>query len=457
MKKRYFVAFGILAAAIGGSVAMVQLRPDPPQQPPPPQTPLVQTVAAEEESGNVLVSAAGTIRARDIAAVASQVGGRVVYVAPQLKTGGRVSAGQVLIRLDAADYQNRVEQARADVAAQDVAVLQAEEEAALARDEYDQFAERRAARRASPYTGVDADDYASRVLPPESEDLPRLPEADPAPPAPSPLTLRQPQLDAARAARQRAGAALNDAQLALSRTVVRAPFSGIVQSETIAVGDVIGAGAPFAQIIASDALEAVVPLSNDQVALIPELFSGGTVRADLYADFGALRYRWPAVVDRVDATLDEQARTVNVVFRVPKPISGGRLVDPTATGGDARAVEPTIVPSAPPPLLVGTYVEAEVQGARLDRYLVIPRRALRNDDRIWTVAQDSLLRVTPVDVIQQVGERVLLQGDIEAGTPIVTNDLQGVVDGMTVRVASREGRGGPPRQTDGSDQAALNR
>ncbi|MEM1116403.1 MAG: HlyD family efflux transporter periplasmic adaptor subunit, partial [Bacteroidota bacterium] len=273
MKKSYLVALGILAAAIGGAYLMVSLRPDPPTQPPPPQTPLVTTTEAEVRSGALEVEGAGTVRAADIAAVASQISGRVVYVAPQLVAGGRVAAGQVLLRIDAADFQNRVAQARADVAAQDVAVLQAEEEADLARREYEQFEARRAARAATPYSGVDDDDYAARVLPPRGEAVERLPA--PSEPtsqeavsgAPSPLALRQPQLDAARAARQRADAALGDAQLALSRTVVRAPFAGLVQSETIAVGDVVTVGQPFAQLIASRAVEAVVPLSDEEAAL----------------------------------------------------------------------------------------------------------------------------------------------------------------------------------------------
>ncbi|MEM0961921.1 MAG: HlyD family efflux transporter periplasmic adaptor subunit [Bacteroidota bacterium] len=445
-KKQAALALGILGVAVAGSVLMVQLRPDPPTQPPPPQTPLVETVPAEVRSGALAVEGAGTVRAADIAAVASQVSGRVVYVAPQLVSGGRVAAGQVLLRIDPADFQNRVQQARADVASQDVAVLQAQEEATLARREYEQFEERRAARAASAYGGVDDDDYAARVLPPRGEAIDRVPQQDPPPDGPSPLALRQPQLDAARAARQRAGAALNDAQLALSRTVVRAPFAGLVQSETIAVGDVVQVGAPFAQLIAAREVEAVVPLSDDEAGLVPDLFSGGAT-ALVTADFGGVRYGWRATVDRVEATRDQTARTINVVLRVPSPISGGRPVDP---GEGERASEPTVILTAPPPLLPGTYVQAEIDGAELDRFVVVPRRALRRDDRVWTVTRDSILSVVPVGVLQQVGEDVYLDAPALAdGARIVTNDLQGVVDGMTVRLASRERQRG--RSGDGDD------
>ncbi|MEM1117745.1 MAG: HlyD family efflux transporter periplasmic adaptor subunit, partial [Bacteroidota bacterium] len=232
----------------------------------------------------------------------------------------------------------------------------------------------------------------------------------------------------------------------------RAPFAGLVQSETIAVGDVVTVGQPFAQLIASRAVEAVVPLSDEEAALVPDLFSGRPVEASVYTDFGGLRYRWRATVDRVEATRDAAARTLNVVLSVPAPIAGGRVVDP---GEGERSTAPTVVPSAPPPLLPGTYVEAEIRGAELDRYVVVPRRALRRDNEVWAVEQDTLLRVVRVDVLQQVGEQVFVQGAIDAGTPVVTNTLDGVVDGMTVRLARQQGR--PPRggeASEGGQQAA---
>ncbi|MEM1057559.1 MAG: HlyD family efflux transporter periplasmic adaptor subunit [Bacteroidota bacterium] len=437
--KRSWISLGIVAASGVLAVLLVRSRPEPPTQPPPPQTPLVTTVAAQARTGGIEVLGAGTIRARDEAAVAAQVGGRVIYVAPELESGGRVRQGQVLVRLDPADYQNRVAQAQADVASQDVSVLQAEEEAAIAREEYERF-EARESRR-TPYAGVDPDDYAARVLPPEaSGDVPRTPQADPASDArgPSPLTLRQPQLDAARAARQRAQAALDDAELALSRTVIRAPFEGVVRSEAVAVGDVIGVGQPFAQIISSASLEAVVPLSDDEAALVPNLYSGGT-RADVYADYGGGRYRWDAVVDRVDATLDEQARTINVLLRIPNPFDG-RLVAPDDTGGD-RGAEPAIIPTQAPPLLVGSYVDAAIVGADVGRYVAIPRRALRRDGTVWTVEErgdETLLRIVRVSVVQDIDEQVFVAGEIADGASVVTSEVQGVVDGMEVRMASRE-------------------
>ncbi|MEM6646745.1 MAG: HlyD family efflux transporter periplasmic adaptor subunit [Bacteroidota bacterium] len=427
--KRALISVGILAVAVVIAVLLVNSREEPATLPPQPRTPLVQTVPAELRTGALEVQGAGVVRARDEAAVAAQVSGRVVYVAPEMESGGRVRQGQVLVRIDPADFENRVAQAQADVATQDVAVLQAVEEAELAKEEFDRFTAREAAR--SPFASVDSNDYAARLLPDQGATAGE--SANTTAREPSPLTLRQPQLDAARAARQRAAAALSDAELALARTEVRAPFDGIVRTETVALGDIVGAAQPFARIIASAGLEAVIPLSDDQASLITNLYSGGA-KASVATDYGRLRYEWDAVVDRVDATLDEAARTFNVVLRVPSPLQG-RRVEASAQVQDGA---PAVVPSSAPPLFVGSYVDAAIEGADLGAYAVIPRGALRRGGAIWTIENaggETQLRVVPVAIVQEVGEDVFVTGDLSDGMPIVTTDLTGVVDGMAVRLS----------------------
>ncbi|MEM6783656.1 MAG: HlyD family efflux transporter periplasmic adaptor subunit [Bacteroidota bacterium] len=435
MNKRRLLVLGILAGCVALAIVLIANRPDPPTTPLPSTTPLVQTAPAELRSGTLVVAGAGTVRAHEEAALATQVSGRVRFVAPELVSGGRIRSGQVLLRIDPADFENRVEQALADVASQDVTVLQAEEEARLALEEYERFAARAASREQD--SGAEG---AARVRPPAT--LSAAPGGEGSATEntatgiaePSPLTLREPQRQAALAARQRAAAALSDAELALSRTIVRAPFDGVVRAENVAPGDVVQAGQPFAQLIALDAVEAVIPLSNDEAALVPDLFSGRAVPAQVIANYGDLYYRWNAAVDRVDATLDETARTINVVLRIPRPFTSGALVQPDPASADVPVR--SVVPTTAPPLLVGTYVEAKIDGARLERYLAVPRVALRRDDTVWTVERDSVLRVVPVAVLQDLGATVLVEGALDDGTPLVTNNLTGVVDGMSVRLAT---------------------
>jgi hypothetical protein len=206
------------------------------------------------------------------------------------------------------------------------------------------------------------------------------------------------------------------------------------------VGSYVTPGQTLAQIYAADAAEVLLQLSDEDAALIPDLWAvdagraAQSVPAAVYADYGAYRYRWEGYVDRAEAALDPESRTINVVLRVPRPFDGAQRVATDNERGDG----PSIIATQPPPLFIEQYVDAEIAGARLDRYVTLPRRALRRNDEVWAVQQDSLLQIVEVDVIQLVDETLYVRADLDEGQPIITSDLQVVTDGMTVRLASNQ-------------------
>ncbi len=403
-RRSFLIAAGILGGAVVLAAVMIALRPDPPLREPGSQAPFVTTAPATARDGAIPVYSAGTVRPRAEIDVAAQINGKVASVAPAFLSGGRVSEGEVLFRIDDADYLNRVQQARANVAAQLVALLQAEEEARIARAEYEGFLRRR---------------------------------ADAAPPGEaSPLTLREPQLAAARAALARDSAALADAELALARTEVRAPFSGIVRTEMVDVGQFVAAGQGVGRLYADDAVEVVVPLSDADAALIPDLWmldagdDDASVEATVMAEYGEGVYAWSGYVDRAEAALDEQTRTIDVVVRVPEPFAGGRATSPE---GDGAEMEDG---SSGPPLLVGQFVEVRIAGAAPERYFTVPRSALRTGNEIWALRQDTLVTIVPVGVLQRADELVYVTGALAEGQAVVLSGLQFATEGMVVRTSA---------------------
>ena len=404
-RRSFLIASGILGGAVVLAAVMIALRPDPPLREPGSQTPFVTTASATGRDGAIPVYSAGTVRPRAEIDVAAQINGKVASVAPAFLSGGRVSAGEVLFRIDDADYLNRVQQARANVAAQLVGLLQAEEEARIARAEYEGFLRRRA------------------------DDAPPPGEA-------SPLTLREPQLAAARAALARDSAALADAELALSRTEVRAPFSGIVRTEMVDIGQFVAAGQGVGRLYADDAVEVVVPLSDADAALIPDLWmldagdGDASVEATVMAEYGDASYAWSGYVDRAEAALDEQTRTIDVVVRVPDPFAGGRAAIPEGDGAETE--------DGPggPPLLVGQFVEVRIAGAAPGRYFTVPRSALRTGNEVWALRQDSLVTIVPVGVLQRADELVYVTGSLAEGQAVVLSGLQFATEGMVVRTSA---------------------
>ena len=418
VRRPWLLPAAILLGALAAAVVMVRLRPEPPLREPPSLLPFVSTAPAEARQGSIPVFGAGTVRPRAEIDVAAEVGGRVAWVAPAFQSGGRVGAGEALFRIDDADYRNRVQQARANVAAQRVALLQAEEEARIARAEYESFRRRSAGGSSSGQ--------------------------------PNPLALREPQLEAARAALARDSASLADAELALARTEVVAPFSGVVREETVAVGQFVGPGQSVGRLFADDAVEVAVPLADGDAALIAGLWALGAgdgnrrVAAAVSARYGDMTYAWSGYVDRAEAALDEQTRTIDVVVRVPRPMAGGAPVGGGVAGGGVAGGAPAggdpAAPSresgAAPPLLVGQFVEVRIDGAAPERYFAIPRAALRTGNEVWALRDGNRVAIVPVRVLQRADEVAYVAGGLEDGQPVVVSGIRIATEGMAVRTGA---------------------
>ena len=395
------IALGIVAGAVAVAVFLVSLAPEPERIEPPSQLPFVTTATVAAGSGPIPVFGAGTVRPSAEVAITPQVGGRVVWVDPAFQSGGRFDAGQTLFRIEEEDYVVRLREAEATLADRQVAFLEAQEEAAIARAEYERYAEQ------------------------EPGAIP-LTEA-------SPLALREPQLNAARAALDRDEARVAEANLAVARTRVNAPFNGYVRDESVDVGQFVAPGQPVGRLFAADAVEVVAPLSDANAALIPGLWdqragdAGQRIAARVIAEYGDIRYAWDGYVDRAEASLDEQSRTIDVIVRVPDPFTAG------TPAGVTTALDST------PPLLVGKFVDVEIQGLAPQSYFRVRRAALQPGNEIWAVDDNGAVTIVPVRTLQRGDDEVYVTGALHDGQAAITGGIQFATDGMLVRTGAAPG------------------
>jgi len=391
----FFKGLTIIGIGVLGLVLLMVFRPRPAAQEPPRRVPLVVTAPADVRSGNLTIRGNGTVRPKSQIVLSSQVAGRVEWVSPAFASGGRFEKGELLLRIEQADYVNRVDAASAAVAQRQVEVLQWEEEQELAREEYQRLVVRE---------GLDAPDSASL----------------------SSLIFREPQLQAARAGLKSAEAQLADARLALGRTRVAAPFDGVVRSKSVDVGQYVAPGQNLGSLYDTDVVEIVVPLTDAEAFLVDGLWEAGAgdestrIPATVRASFGGRDYEWPAYVDRAEGALNEETRTVDVVVRVP---------DPFVTGDGGR-----------PPLLIGTYASVDIQGEARESYAVLPRPALRDGDAVYVVEQDTLLVIRPAVMLQEIEGEVFVSADMSQGDRVVVSPMNIVTDSMTVEIANGDDR-----------------
>lgn len=397
----YVLSGALLVGAVAVASVLIARRPEPAPRELASRIPVALTDVVAAGSGPIVVHATGTVRPSVQIDVAAAVGGQVVWVDPAFQTGGRVRRNQVLFRLDDVDHRHRVERARADLTVQRVELLKVEEEAQVARDQFERF------RRTDGEAPADA----------------------------GPLALWEPQIEAARAALDRERAALAEAELGLARTQVRAPIAGVVRSESVEAGQFLTAGRTVGQLHALDAVEVVVQIPDADAALIPDLWDLRPGVADrrvptrVIADYGGARHAWSGYVDRVEPTRDEQTRNLDAIVRVPDPLSGGAAVGAGASGGGADET------AARPPLMVGQFVDVEIHGVTPDRYFRVPRPALRPGDEVWAVRGDELT-ILPVRVLQRFGDDVYVTGALTAGQPVVVGGIEIATEGMAVRTTA---------------------
>lgn len=437
MNRQLLWSLGLIGGALLIGALLVFLRPEPEEETRVQEVPLVQTVPLQEASGPIPVLGSGTVQPREEVSIAVQVQGRLTYVHPDFREGGVVARGATLLRIEESDYRNDVRIARADVAAQEVAVLEAEEEVEIAREELARFAAREEAR------GGGEAPSETRILPPralieatrragtapaEADDGAKDPAQEAARRG---LATREPQLRSARASRERAEAGLADARLLLARTRVTAPFSGFVRSEDAAVGALVQVGQSLGSLVATDAYEVRIALTAEEAALIPGLLepSRGRIPARVTYRFGGKLYEWDAYVDRANAILDSATRNIDVFLRVPAPLTGGRLV------GEREQSEAR---GSAPPLLLGAFVEAEITGASLDSYAAIPAIAVRPGNEIWVV-REGRLAILPVRIIQRTDKTAYIATpSLGDGGGLVVSNLTAPIAGMKVRRAGAQ-------------------
>jgi RND family efflux transporter MFP subunit len=376
----------ILVLALLAAVTIVTLRPQVETQRPEIRPPVVRVQTVELENLRLTVKTQGTVSPRTESQIVPEVSGRVIWVSSSLVSGGFFESGEVLLKLDPRDYQQLVIAVEAQVARAQLRVEQEKAEAALAIEEWKDLGEG---------------------------------EADP-------LTLREPHLQEARAALAAAEANLGRSRRDLERTQIRAPYASRVRSKSVDVGQFVSPGGPLATIYAIDSVEIRLPLPNNELAYLdlPSVYRGERDSdlgppITLRADFAGGRYEWQGRIVRTEGEIDPASRMVHAVAEVRDPYGRGDVPDR-------------------PPLAVGMYVEAEIEGILAEGVAVLPRAALRNESQVLVVDKENRLRFRDVDVLRETRDDVVLRSGLQDGELVCVSPLAAVTDGMEVRLLKDE-------------------
>jgi len=381
--RRILVPLLILIAAALAGVALIKTEPRAHRRRPPRIATLVQVTPVHLSTQSTAVYAMGTVIPAHETVLSARVGAQIIAVSPEFVPGGRFQAGEIMVRLDSADFVLAVRQRRS-------ALEQA----------------RSAYRLEMGQQGVARAEYALLDTPLGTR------ERD--------LVLRGPQLQSAEAVVTAARAALEGARLDLERTTVRAPFNAVVLQRLADVGTQVTPATPLARLVGTDAFwaDAAVPVDQLKWIDIPSSASRSGSRAYIRsrAAWGDSTFRTGRVI-RQRIGLEEKGRMARVLIQVDDPL-GFR----SASAGAPR-------------LILSSYVEVEIQGRPVDSVAVIPRPVLRDGDQVWLMKANRTLEFRSVQVIFRGRDTVYARG-LSEGERLVITDLAAPVEGMPLRVAA---------------------
>lgn len=355
--------------------------------------PLVQIVQVTSENVRIPVYSQGTVMPRTSINLSAEVTGRINETSPKFANGAFFKKGDVLLRINPSDYELAITKAEALVAS-------ALQQLARAEAEYRQKLEE--------YKGISPDKITEYAL-------------------------RKPQYEEAKATLKSARADLDLAKVQLQRCNIRAPFDGRVVEKKADLGQYVTPGMVLANVYATDVAEVRLPLSQTQIHLLDlppsvendsqDIKNAKFAKAILTGQVGGQEYSWDSWIVRKEAVIDEHNRLQYVVAQVNDPYA---LESKTLESNVKRKSE----------LTTGLFVTAKIEGRLLENIFVLPRQAVHNNNTVWLLDENRLLKIKTIKIVYRGEDKVYIEQGLVNGDNVIVNPLDAVINGMQVRVES---------------------
>ena len=92
------------------------------------------------------------------------------------------------------------------------------------------------------------------------------------------------------------------------------------------------------------------------------------------------------------------------------------------------------------PLLIGAYVNVEIEGETISEAVEIPRSAIHEENKVWIMDVNDLLEIRQVQVAWRLKDTVLIKNGIEEGERIVLSRIYPPVSGTKLRIQGEKER-----------------
>ena len=376
------ILLALVILAVGGFVMyyMMENKPEAKKVEAKAFVPTVRVAKVEKVNFKPIISLQGEVEPSTQTKLVSEVAGAVIEISPKLEVGKVLEKGELIVRVNDADYRTNLTSAKSTLADAQLALLQEQARGKQAARDWEKLGRGRVA---------------------------------------SDLVLRKPQIKSAQARIESAKAAVAKAERDLAKTEVYAPYRCIVDKKYLDEGAYLNMLGPIADIYSVSKFEVRLPLSLDDVALLPENNAIGN-DVSLSAQLSANEYRWTGKVKRFEGGIDSATFSMMMVVEV-SPNDSNNLF------------------SIPPK---GMFVNAEIVGEELKDLVKIPLEALREGETVWVYAKGDdkfVLSIREVNVLRREKDFIYLKdGKVKHGDRVIVSPLAIPLEAMELMLEKKE-------------------
>ena len=330
--------------------------------------PVVTTIQIKPIDFIIPIKAQGMVLPQTKINISSEVNGKIVYVSDKFSNGGSFKKDDVLVKIDPIDYQLAITRAKASVAAQ-IANLDLEQaKSDLAKLNWEKYGKNGKANA---------------------------------------LNLNLPQVASAKAALSGARADLKISKRNLNKATIKAPFSGVILSKNMDLGQFVSLGTALASIASTETSEIRVSLSDAQLRIggLDNFTDSSQVHVNISSDETS-KQSWHGTIAAIEAQRDARTLFNYAIVEIKNPFN-----------------------QQPIPLRFNTFVEVEFDGETLHDVFPISRNYMMLNNNVKLLDSQSQLVIKSVKVVYSDDDYFYISEGLSVDDEIVVTQLPGIKPG----------------------------
>ncbi len=411
----------LLAGTIFFGKYLIGTGPEPKKKPFVVSSPVVEVITLSPQDYTMTIKASGIVRAGTQTNLVAEVSGRITNISDKFQEGSYFEKDEILLSIDQANYKNALAIVSADVAANRAVLAQINEEEKSSKRSY-QLAKKNLSlgrKEVNRLRGLLAKKVIARsILDSEQQKTNQLQQK---------LEDLQGKINTFKSRKQATQAKITatlaretQERLNLSRTIIKAPYSGRIFQKNVDIGQFVNKGSVLGKIYSTDYVEVDLPLSLQRYELLglPESFKNKSVNDQLFPDVhftnpNSLQVNeWKGRVVRTSAALDVNSRQIKVIARVDNPFDA--------------------INNVSSPLRIGQYIEAKIEGRTFKNVYVLPSVSVRQNKEILLL-EGNKIHIVPVTTLWNTQtETIVRSKEMIANKNLVITSMSQAIEGMRV-------------------------